>query len=192
MKRLLLLLAGLVLAGCATVTKVDSGEQVIANRMVVKLDGPWNKFESFAAFPVPTWTVEGMTVDRLQFFVGIKDGQPLVRLTGEAASKRPLIFKSTMQPDEIAALFQSMLTVDGSSFTLSKLEPATFLGGPGFRFNFALVRRIDDVRLSGMVYARVVNGELMAILYQAPRLGFYPRYEAQVEKMAQSATLRGG
>ncbi|HTN49651.1 MAG TPA: hypothetical protein VMK32_09490 [Burkholderiaceae bacterium] len=190
MKRILLIVLALFIAGCATVSKVETGEQAVSNRLVVKLDGPWNRFENFAGFPVPTWTVEGVTVDRLQFFVGIKDGTPLVRQTGEAAARRPLTFKSSMEPHEIAALFQAMLTADGSSFTLDRLEPVTFLGGPGLRFNYTLLRRIDDVRLSGMVYARVVNGELFAIQYQAPRLGFYPRYEAQIEKMAQTATLR--
>ena len=96
-----------------------------------------------------------------------------------------------MQPHELAALFQAMLTSDGSTFTLDRLDPAPFLGASGIRFDYSLVRRIDDVRLSGMCYARIVNGQLYAILYQAPRLGFYPRYQAQVEKMAQGASLRG-
>jgi hypothetical protein len=65
------------------------------------------------------------------------------------------------------------------------------LGGPGMRFEFSVVRKVDDVRLSGFVYARIQNNELFAMLYQAPRLGFYPRLQPQVEKMAQTARLRG-
>lgn len=190
MKRLLLLLAVLMIAGCATVSKVEQGDQVVADRLVVRLDGPWNKFENIAGFPVPTWTIEGITVDRLQFFVGIKDGDLLVPQSTAAAEKRPLTFRASMQPHEIAALFQSMLTADGSTFTLDRLDPANFLGGPGVRFDFSLVRRIDEVRLSGFCYARVVSGQLYAILYQAPRLGFYPRYQARVEQMARGAALR--
>jgi len=34
---------------------------------------------------------------------------------------------------------------------------------------------VRKVRLSGFGYARVNNGELHAIDFQAPRLGFYPR-----------------
>lgn len=192
MKRLLWLFAVLLVAGCATptVSKVEQGDQVVAERLAVKLDGPWNRFDGLGAFPVPTWTVEGVTVDRLQFFVGIKDGKTLVPQNDAAREKRPLTFRASMQPHEIVALFQTMLTADGSTFDLVKLDPVTFLGGPGFRFEYSLVRRVDEVRLSGFGYARVNNGELHAILYQAPRLGFYPRYQPQVERMAQTASLR--
>lgn len=190
MKRLLLLLAVTMMAGCATVSKVEPGDQVVADRLVVRLEGPWNRFENMAGFPVPTWTIEGITVDRLQFFVGIKDGDSLVPQSSAAAERRPLTFKSSMQPHEIAALFQSMLTADGSTFNLDKLDPADFLGGPGLRFDFSLVRRIDEVRLAGFCYARIVNGQLFAILYQAPRLGFYPRYQVPVQQMAKGASLR--
>lgn len=190
MRPLFAILLAILVAGCATVSKVERGNQVVADRLVVTLDGPWNKFENIAGFTVPTWTVEGITVDRLQFFTAIKDGDPLMRPAGDAAGKRPLTFRSSMQPHEVAALFQSMLTADGSTFTLTRLEPTQFLGGDGFRFYFSVVRRIDDVRLSGLCYARIVNGQLFAVLYTAPRLGFYPRYQGQVEKMAQTATLR--
>jgi hypothetical protein len=191
MRKLLLLFAILLVGGCATVSKVEQGDQAVADRLAVSLQGPWNKFEGIAGFPVPTWTMEGIWVDRLQFYVGIKDGSPIVPEVGEDGKKRPLTFQASMQPHEVVALFQTLLTRDGSTFTLDKLDPAPFLGGPGMRFEFSIVRKVDDVRLSGFVYARIQNNELFAMLYQAPRLGFYPRLQPQVEKMAQTARLRG-
>ena len=193
MKRLLALFAVLLLAGCATptVSRVEQGDQVVGERMVVKLDGPWNRFDNFGGYPVPTWTMEGFTVDRLQFFIGVKDGATLVPQSDAAREKRPLTFRKSMQPHEIVALFQTLLSGDGSTFTLDKLDPVTFLGGQGIRFQFSLVRRVDEVRLSGFGYVRVNGDELHAILYQAPRLGFYPRYQLQVDRMAQTAALRG-
>jgi len=191
MKRVLILVVAVLLAACATVSKVEPGDQLVGNRIAVKLDGAWNRFDGMAAFPVPTWTMEGVTVDRLQFFVAIKDGSTLPAPAPAEKDKRPLTFRASMQPDEIVALFQALLTADGSSFTLDKAEPAPFLGASGVRFDYSLIRRIDEVRLSGFGYARIDKGDLYAILYQAPRLGFYPRYKAQVEKLVQSATLRG-
>ena len=193
MKRLLALFAVLLLAGCATptVSRVEQGDQVVGERMVVKLDGPWNRFDNFGGYPVPTWTMEGFTVDRLQFFIGVKDGATLVPQSDAAREKRPLTFRKSMQPHEIVALFQTLLSGDGSTFTLDKLDPVTFLGGQGIRFQFSLVRRVDEVQLSGFGYVRVHGDELHAILYQAPRLGFYPRYQPQVDRMAQTAALRG-
>lgn len=190
MKRLLIIVAAIVLAGCASVAKVDRGEQVVAERLVVQLEGPWNRFENVGAFPRPTWTVEGMTVDLLVFFVGVKDGEPLRAQAAASSNQKPATFRSSMQPHEIVAMFQAGLTADGSTFTLGKLDRAQFLGGEGFRFEFTRVRREDDVQLAGFGYAAVRNGELHAIVYQAPRLAFYPRYAPQIEKMAQSARLR--
>ena len=70
--------------------------------------------------------MEGVTVDRLQFFVGIKDGSTLPMPPSAEKDKRPLAFRASMQPDEIVALFQALLTADGSSFTLDKAAPAPF------------------------------------------------------------------
>lgn len=191
LSRFLLLALVLALAGCATISKVERGEQVVRGRLVVQLDGPWNQFDGTLASTWPTWTVEGQTVDRLVFVVGLKDGGELAPPLPGAKDQRPLTFRATMQPHEVVALYQAFLTRDGSTFTLDKLEPVRFLDGNGFRFRFSVVRRFDDVRISGMGYAAVRGGELFAIVYSAPRLGFFPRYEAQVEKMAQSARLRG-
>ena len=54
----------------------------------------------------------------------------------------------------------------------------------------ANIPRVDEVRLSGFGYARANNGELHAVVFQAPRPGFYPRYQPQVDRMAQTASLR--
>jgi hypothetical protein len=191
MKRLLIVLAVAALAGCATVAKVERGEQVVAERMVVQLEGPWNRFENIPQFPRPTWTVEGMTIDLLVFFVGVKDNEELRAQAVQGSNQKRPTFRSSMQPHEVVALFEAALTADGSTFQLGKLDRVRFLEGDGFRFEFTRVRREDDVQLSGFGYGTVRNGELHAIVYQAPRLAFYPRYAPQIEKMAQSARLRG-
>jgi len=187
-KRILIIAAAAVLAGCAAMAKVEPGEQVVADRLVVDLDGPWNRFTR--GVDVPTWTVEGFTVDRLQFFVGVKDGKPIAERPHGAKEQRPLTFHASMQAHEIVALFEGLYTQDGSTFTLDRIEPVTFVGEPGFRYSYTLIRRGDDVRLSGVGYGAVRGGELTVINYSAPRLGFFPRYQAQIEKMALGARLR--
>lgn len=195
MRRILILLVSAALAACAAMAKVEPGQQVVADRLVVDLDGPWNRFarnsaQGAGAIDVPTWTVEGFTVDRLQFFVGIKDGQPIADRPRGAKEQRPLTFHASMKAHEIVALFEGLYTQDGSTFTLDKIEPVTFIGESGFKYSYTLVRRTDDVRLSGVGYGAVHGGELILINYSAPRLGFFPRYQAQIEKMALGARLR--
>jgi hypothetical protein len=95
-----------------------------------------------------------------------------------------------MQPDDIVGMFESMLTRDGSTFKLDKLEPWTFGGEKGFRFEFTFTRKIDGVVNSGIGYGTVSKGELFALLYAAPRLGFFPRHKDKVEQIARSARLK--
>jgi hypothetical protein len=95
-----------------------------------------------------------------------------------------------MHADQVVALFEGMLTRDGSTFKLVKLEPAAFGGEKGYRFEYALVRRGDGVQLSGIGYAAVSRSELFALVYQAPRMTFFSRHKDRVEGIARSARLK--
>jgi hypothetical protein len=188
--RLFLLAAALVIAGCANVTKVATGDTLVRNRLAVKIDTPWNQFERGMGDNTPTWTIEGITIDALQFYVGIKDGELVAPTPTGGKGVLPLAFKSGMQAADVLALFQGLFTRDGSSFTLDKLEPAEFVGVRGFRFEYSLTRKVDDVRLRGVAYGAVRNGELFLINYSAPRLGFFPKYVGRVEAIAKSAAVK--
>jgi hypothetical protein len=95
-----------------------------------------------------------------------------------------------MQPDEIVAMFEGMLTRDGSSFKLLKLEPVTFGGLKGFRFEYAVTRKQDNVHLTGFGYSSVSKGELFTVLYMAPRIGFFPRHAPAAEQISRSALIK--
>jgi hypothetical protein len=190
MMRLLALVLVFLVTGCVTVAKVDKGQQIVQGRLVVELEGHWNQFASVGQAQIPTWTIDGFSVDRLQFFVGVTDGAVLAPAQPGAKDQRPLVFRAQMQPHEIVALYETYLTRDGSAFKLDRLEPIQFLGGQGFRFAYLLTRRMDGVQLSGVGYGAVRGGELFGIVYQAPRLGFFPRYAKQIETMALSARLK--
>jgi hypothetical protein len=176
------------LAGCVAIEKIESGERSVG-RMVVTLEGAWNHVNVPALGPAQIWTMEGLTIDQLLLYSGIKDGEIVHGPNPAAAKRKDFAFRSTMQPDEIAAMFEGMLTRDGSIFKLVKLEPATFGGVRGFRFECILTRKLDHVVLSGMGYAAVSKGELFAILYVAPRLTFFSRHAPQVERIARSARV---
>lgn len=178
------------MAGCAAVSKVETGNVVVRDRLVVSVDSAWNKFERGPSDNVPTWTIEGITIDALQFFVGIKDGQVIAPTPSAGKQVQPLVFKSSMQPAEVVSLFEGLFTRDGSTFTVEKLEPADFLDGQGFRVEYAMVRKRDDVRLRGFAYGAIRQGELFVVNYMAPRLGFYPKYAPRVESMIRTARVK--
>ena len=190
--RVVLLLLLAALGGCVSVAKVDTGTHPVGERMTVHLEGAWNHINAPGLGPAQTWTMEGLTVDRLMFYSGIRDGQIVnAELPGAAGQKlKNFTFKSSMQPDEIVAMFEGMLTRDGSTFKLSRLEPATFGGLKGFRFEYAVTRKSDNVQLSGFGYGTVSKGELFSVMYMAPRLEFYPRHAPDAEKIGKSAIIK--
>ena len=191
MRNVAAVLLALAVAGCASVAKVDSGPRTVGERLTVTLEGPWNRISAPGLGPAETWTMEGLPVDQLLIYAGLKDGQA-IHAEDRAASARQksFYFRAAMQPDAIAALFEGMLTRDGSRYTLVKLEPATFGGVKGFRFEYSLTRKIDNVQLSGIGYGGVSKGELFAIVYMAPRLAFFPRHVAKVEQIGRSAVVK--
>ena len=187
MKNILIAIVLLALSGCVSVAKIESGDKKVGERMTVSIDGAWNHVNAPGMGPGETWTMEGLPIDQLLLYSGLKDGQAIHATSGGSA--KSYVFRSGMQPDEIAALFEGMLTRDGSRYKLIKLEPMTFGGGKGFRFEYALTRKVDNVELLGVGYCAVSKGELFAIVYMAPRLGFFPRHAGRVEQMARSARV---
>ena len=65
-----------------------------------------------------------------------------------------------------------------------------FAGQKGFRFDYMLTRKVDNVQLAGLGYGAVAEGELFAIVYMAPQLAFFPRHKERVEQMAAAVRLK--
>ena len=135
-----------------------------------------------------TWTMEGLPVDVLLIYSGLKDGEAIHR--APASGQKSFNFRASMQPDEIVRLFEGFLTRDGSQFELTKLEPASFAEEKGFHFEYTLTRKVDGVVLLGLGYSTVSKGELFALIYQAPRLTFFSRHKDRVEQIARSARVK--
>ena len=73
------------------------------------------------------------------------------------------------------------------------VEALTSIGSPNTflaRFEFSSIRRSDDVRLRGVGWFAVRNGELWAITYVAPRLAFFPAGIGEAEAIARSARIK--
>ena len=177
------------LTGCAQVSHVASGEQRLRDKLVVTVDQPWNQFERGLGDNTLTWTQDGITVDALRFYVGLKDGELLAPTPTEPKGEKPLAFKSGMSAQQVVALFEGLYSRGGSSFTLEKLAPEPFAGQAGFRFEFSSIRKADDVRLRGVGWGVVRGGELYALTFTAPRLAFFPRHLASATAIARSARI---
>jgi hypothetical protein len=191
MHRLLLALTlALLIGGCAQVTKIGPGEAIVGERIGVPVDSGWNQFggQFSGSNSTALWTTEGVAIDQLNFYVGIKEGGVIAANPGK--DQRPLAFKASMQPHEVVALFEAFYTRDGSSFKLDKLEATEFLGQRGWRVQYTVVRKFDDVKLSGSAWGAVRGGELFAMTFTAPAVGFYSRQIGRIEKVAAAARFK--
>ncbi len=143
MKRLVVVLALLSLSGCVSVQKMEAGNQKLGERLSVTLEGAWNHLNAPGLGPAQVWTMEGTPVDQLLFYTGLPDDELIHAMGPRQGDSEPKAFRfrASMSADEIASLFQGMLTRDGSRYTLEKLEPMDFGGIKGFRFEFTLIRK---------------------------------------------------
>lgn len=191
MKKILLAVLVLMLSACATVKKVETGTNKVGERMSVTLSGAWNHLDFPGIKPAQVWTQEGVTIDEFLIYSGIRDGQVMHSEMGSAGGgkQQSFAFRKNMQTEEIVAMFEGVLSRDNSTFKLVKLEPYPFGGKKGFRFEYERVRKVDNVQLRGVGFGAVDNGELFALVYHAPRLTFFPRYQPQVEAIAKTVMI---
>ncbi len=196
MKKTIPLLLALVLTACASIVKVE-GEQQVANRMTVQVSQAWNKISPpGAAQPYQTWTQEGIPLDELRLWAGVRPQQALVNMPAGAVpatgkARRVPTFVVGMQPDQLVHLFETMYALDGSIVTMTRVEPDTFAGHKGVRFEFSVVRRSDDVQLSGIGWVAVHKDELFAATFTAPHLAFFGRLRPMAESLIKTARIAG-
>jgi hypothetical protein len=196
MRKLLALLLAVLLAACTTISKVE-GEQLVNERLAVKVPAAWNKVQSpWDDEPYDTWTQEGLPLDHLRLWGGVRAGQALMakptvffRGPGEK-DKRVPTFRKGMAPEQIVSLFEELYATSGT-VTLTRVEPGAFAGHQGVRFEFTLVRRGDDLILKGVGWAAVHGEALYAATFVAPRLSFYERLKPLAEGVVASARVRG-
>lgn len=190
MNKLFVLIVALALVGCASVRKVESGANTVGSRLTINIEGNWNHLDFPAIKPAQIWTMEGVTVDELLIYSGIRDGEIMHPEPPAGTKTKNFIFRSGMQTEEVVSMLEGVLSRDNSTFKLLGLQPYPFGGKKGFRFEYERIRKVDGVRLQGVGFGATDNGELFAMLYQAPRLTFFPRHRERVEAIAKSAVIK--
>ena len=190
MSRLWLGALAVLLSSCIGMARVGPGDVAIRDKLVAKLDSAWNRFDGPGTGKSELWTTDGLTLDVLRFFVGIQDGEPLLEVR-DAKDKQVPRFRAAMQPQEIVELFDTVMSQGGNRFRLDRLAPAAFAGGNGFRFDYGLIRKGDEVELKGFAYAIVRDKQLTLVFFQAPKLYYYAKNAERAEAVARSVRFKG-
>jgi hypothetical protein len=174
----------LLLTGCTTMERVEQGMFTINETLTVSADGRWNRVEP-QRDGAELWTADGMPLDVLAFYVGVAEGETLGAEPAEGAPR----FRAGMSPHDIVELYEALVTLEGSNFTLHRLAPAAFGGTQGFLFEHTTVTR-DGPALRGLAYGAVVGGKLYLMSYTAPKNYFYEKHLVQVREIAASARIK--
>jgi len=200
MKRLLAILLVLLLAACANVSRMQ-GDEVVNGRLAVHLTQAWNRVsDPWDVDPYDTWTQDGIPLDHLRIWGGVRPGQPLMTkyalFSREPDAKAPRVptFRQGLTPEKLVRLFEELYATAGT-VNITKVEPTVFAGQKGVRFEFTLARRRDDLDMQGVGWVAVQSDpmygeELYAATFVAPKLSFFHRLLPMAEAVVKSAHIK--
>lgn len=152
---------------------VDPARVAVAqSTLTVMPDAGWNRWTVKPIKKEERWSLDGPLLNRMSFYGGIAQGEPLAR---EAHKKRDPLpkFDATMRVTDVAELLERTIriTENAPDFVTELVEPAPFAGQPGFRLRYRytsgeLVRR-------GEARGRIVGGKLYMIAFNAPAVHYF-------------------
>ena len=184
------------LAACVNYALVDPGRTTVRGELSVASTIAWNKQrkimlpddEIVLSNPaVEVWTQDGTEVDQLVFYVGVEDGEPLMR--GRISRDLPR-FRRDMSASEVAELFEATLVGGLGAIGLERreLKPARFAGGEGFRLRLGFTLD-DEVERELVATGTVREGKLYLIAWLGTRLYHFEHYLPEFEVIAASARI---
>jgi hypothetical protein len=135
------------------------------------------------------WTLNGPLLDNLTFIGGLQSGKAIVR--GQRRQERQVPrFRADMSPPELASMLETFYRVRAGSveFTMTGLAPRTFLGHPGFQFDYTHLDG-DEVVRQGRAVGAVINTRLYMALLDGTRAHYFPTALPEFERIVDSAEL---
>ena len=162
--------------------------------MVVTPPREWNQMNSTWLIDdiraVEDWTLNGPYLDSMSFVSGLKNGRHIIRTRRRDFQQVPA-FRANMTAPEIAAMLESFYRVKAGTidFKTTGLKPRTFMGYPGFQFDYDHLDT-DEVWRRGRTVGAVVNDRLYLILVDGARMHYFDHALPDFEAVANSARLK--
>jgi len=136
--------------------------------------GEWNRLSRSDGKNIEVWTRDGDSLNKITFFGGIADGQPLYKERDKKNMPLPKV-QANMLVADIPVLFE---TTYRSQYRVNKMsidsqEMVQVNGKPAIRFTYTFVKSDDEVLRSGEAVAALVKGKLFLVSYEAPSIWFF-------------------
>ncbi|HWT12086.1 MAG TPA: hypothetical protein VN231_04980 [Allosphingosinicella sp.] len=168
-------------------------ESVAGGRMTVTPTLPWNQARrSYGDIArEENWTLNGPLLDSLSFIGGVESGKAIVRQRRRAERQVPR-FRADMSPPEIASMIETFYRIRAGSvrFEMTGLQPRTFLGRPGFQFDYDHLD-VNEIERRGRAVGAVIDERFYLILFDAARMHYFPAALPEFERIVESARLSG-
>ncbi len=198
MKKLVPLAALLLLTACAGggfgYSLVEPQPRVVAaGSMIVTPSIRWNRVPrgTYDIAREENWTLNGPLLDSLTFIGGLETDKRIVVQRRKPDRKVPN-FRADMSPPEIAAMIESLYRIraGATTFDTEALAPRTFLGQPGFQFDYRYLTG-DELERRGRAVGAIVGGRFYLALFDAARMHYFDAGLPEFERVVESARIRG-
>jgi hypothetical protein len=135
------------------------------------------------------WTLNGPLLDGVTFIGALEDGKRIVVQRRKADRKVPN-FRADMSPQDVAAMIESFYRIRAGStrFEMTGLQPRTFLGHPGFQFDYVHLGG-DEVERRGRAVGAIINRRFYLALFDATKLHYFDAALPEFERLVESARL---
>ncbi len=183
-----------VLTACATYSKVDTGQRVpVGEGITVTAVGSWASISHQLIAQTGAdaiWTVDGPNINQLRFFSAIRNGEAMQDAPNDDVVL-PVWRVGMTEPDVMEFVEGTYSKVTKAPLIETEnLRPHTFLGQPGFAFEYNLVNQ-KQLEVRGLVIGTQAGGVLRLMIFEAPKLHFFDKDAVSVRTIAASAQLTG-
>jgi hypothetical protein len=133
------------------------------------------------------WTIDGITLNSLSIFTGVRPGEHVFQMTRERKSRPDgPWFRAGMRPDEVRDIVVDALRGQHwANVGSDALRPQRFGNIDGLRFELRLTSP-EGLVYRGSVAAAEKNGTLTVLVWKAPAEYYYDRDAAAIRRMFDS------
>ncbi len=176
------------LAKSWTAMSAQKKADVVRGRLRVTPENEWNRSSLRPSDQGETWTRDGISLNELTFYAGIKPGETIFRQGYEIEKKLPK-FKAEMLPTDLVDMFETSnrMLLQSSVFKVELTEPTKLGTHKAVRFRYTYAVQDEDMPRKGEAVAAIIDGELFLMNFVAPSLYFFDRDIAEVRKMVEKA-----
>ena len=151
----------------------------------------WNRLQQKEGKYQEIWTIDGDHLNRVIFLGGVPDGEALLKERDKKRDPLPRFGQNMLLPD-IPVLFErTYRSYYGTpAIEVGAMEPVSFAGEQGIRFEYAYTDTDDEVERRGEAYAAIKNKQLFLMAFEAPKLHYFERDISLFHNLVQSAKIR--